>query len=106
MRRTLMAAAAIAALVSMPNFANADPNAAAAGAASGVAIGAGTGFLIGGPIGAAVGAGIGGTVGAGAGASVPTQREVIVEQPVRPTVRERSCVRDSMGNVACEEIRR
>jgi hypothetical protein len=105
MRKTLMAAAAIAALVGMPNMANADPNNAAAGAGAGMAIGAGTGFLVGGPIGAAIGAGIGGTVGATTGAATPN-REVIVEQPGRPVVRERSCVRDSLGNVACEEIRR
>jgi hypothetical protein len=105
MKRTMIAAAAIAALVSFPNLASADPNAAAGGAMTGAAIGAGTGFIVGGPIGAAVGAGIGGTVGAGAGASASAPQEVIIEQP-RPMVRERSCVRDSRGNVLCEEIRR
>jgi hypothetical protein len=106
MRRTLMAAAAIVALAATPNLASADPNDAAGGAAAGVAIGAGTGLLVGGPIGAVIGAGIGGTVGAGAGASVPPRQEVIVEQPARSVVRERSCMRDSAGNVVCQEIRR
>ena len=103
MYKSLLAAAAI--MIALPNAASADPN-AAGGAASGALIGAGTGFLLGGPIGAAVGAGIGGTVGAGAGASMTPQREVIIERPAAPAVRERSCVRDSAGNVACQEIRR
>ena len=101
MKKTLMAAA-LAAMVIVPNIASADPN-AAGNAAGGAAIGAGTGFLIGGPIGAAIGAGVGGTVGAG---TAPTTREVIVETPARAPVSERSCVRDSMGNVVCQEIRR
>ena len=43
MRKTLMAAAAIAALVVMPNMAGADPD-AAGNAAAGAAVGAGAGF--------------------------------------------------------------
>ena len=102
MKKILMATA-FAALIIVPNIASADPN-AAGGAAAGAAVGAGTGFLIGGPIGAAVGAGVGGTVGAGAAA--PSTREVIIEQPARAPATERSCVRDSLGNVVCQEIRR
>ena len=102
MRRTLMAAAAVAALM-LPNIANADPN-AAGGAAAGAAVGAGTGFIVGGPVGAAIGAGVGGTVGAGT--APRNDRDVIIEQPARAPVSERSCVRDSAGNVVCQEIRR
>ena len=104
MRKTLMAAAAIAALIVMPNMASADPE-SAGNAAAGAAVGAGAGFLIGGPIGAAVGAGVGGTVGAG---SAPrTREEVVIERERRPArTRERDCVRDSFGNVSCTEIRR
>jgi uncharacterized protein YcfJ len=103
MRKTLMAAAAFAALVVVPNMASADPN-AAGNAAAGAAVGAGAGFLIGGPIGAAVGAGVGGTVGAGTAPN--TREEVVIERDRRPSVRERDCTRDSAGNVACTEIRR
>ena len=81
MRKTLMAAAAFAALVVMPNMASADPD-AAANAAAGAAVGAGAGFLVGGPVGAAVGAGVGGTVGAG---TAPRNREeVVIERERRP----------------------
>jgi hypothetical protein len=103
MRNTLMAAVAVAALM-LPSIASADPN-AAGGAAAGAAVGAGTGFIIGGPVGAAIGAGVGGTVGAGT-APRDRDREVIVEQPARAPVSERTCTRDSMGNVVCQEIRR
>jgi hypothetical protein len=102
MRKSWIAAAAIAALVVMPNMASADPN-AAANTAAGAAVGAGAGFLIGGPIGAAVGAGVGGTVGAGT--APQTREEVVIEHDRRPT-RERDCVRDSLGNVSCTEVRR
>jgi hypothetical protein len=101
MKKILMATA-FAALIVVPNIASADPN-AAGGAAAGAAVGAGAGFLIGGPVGAAVGAGVGGTMGAG---SSSTNREVIVEQPARAPVNERTCTRDSLGNVVCQEIRR
>jgi len=102
MRKILITAAAIAALAVTPNMASADPD-AGANAAGGAAVGAGVGFLVGGPIGAAVGAGVGGTVGA---SSTPrTREEVVIERDRRPA-RERDCVRDSLGNVSCTEIRR
>jgi hypothetical protein len=102
MRKTLMAMTAVAALVALPTFANANDE-AAGNAAAGAAVGAGVGFAVGGPIGAAVGAGVGGTVGAG---STPhTREEVVIERERRP-VRERTCTRDSFGNTVCEEIRR
>ena len=103
MRKTLMAAATIAALVVMPNMASADPD-AAGNAVAGAAVGAGAGFLIGGPVGAAVGAGVGGTVGA---STAPrTREEVVIERDRGPAVRERDCTRDAADNVACTEIRR
>lgn len=102
MRKTLLAAAAVAALMAVPGIANADPD-AAGNAAAGAAVGAGVGFAVGGPVGAAVGAGVGGTVGAG---SAPRTREEVIVHERRPSVRERNCVRDSLGNVSCTEIRR
>jgi len=101
MKKTLIAATALAALIALPTIASADPQ-SAGDAATGAAVGAGTGFLIGGPVGAAVGAGVGGTVGA---AASPPREKVIIDGR-GPPVRERSCVRDAMGNVVCHEIRR
>jgi hypothetical protein len=103
MKKILIAMTTIAALAAMPNLAQAHDPDAAGNAAAGAAVGAGAGFLLGGPLGAAIGAGVGGTVGAG---STPPQDEVVVEERRRAPVRERSCTRDSRGNVACEEIRR
>jgi hypothetical protein len=105
MRKTLMIAAALTALVVMPNLASADPD-AVGGAAAGAAVGAGVGFAVGGPVGAAVGAGVGGTVGAGAASDHRHRNEVVIERERRPGLRERSCVRDSLGNVTCTEVRR
>jgi outer membrane lipoprotein SlyB len=101
MRKTLMTAA-IAALIAIPTLASADDR-AAAGAATGAAVGGVTGAIVGGPVGAAVGAGIGGTVGAGTAAD--QRRDVIIEHRNAP-VTERNCVRDSMGQTVCREIRR
>jgi hypothetical protein len=101
MKKLLVTMSAVAALAVLPSMASADPDAAGS-AAAGAAVGAGVGFAVGGPIGAAVGAGVGGTVGAGAA----RDREVVIERERRPEVRERSCVRDSLGNTVCEEVRR
>jgi hypothetical protein len=104
MRKTLFAIVAIAPFVAMPTPASAHDPHAAGDAAAGAAVGAGAGFLFGGPIGAAIGAGVGGTVGA---SSHPHGHDdVVIEERRRAPVRERSCTRDSRGNVACEEIRR
>jgi hypothetical protein len=102
MKKLLLTMTAVAALAALPTIASADPD-AAGNAAAGAAVGAGAGFLVGGPIGAAVGAGVGGTVGAGTPQA--RDRDVVIERR-EPAVRERSCVRDSAGNTACEEIRR
>lgn len=101
MKKILLTMTAVAALAALPTIASADPD-AAANSAAGAAVGAGVGFAVGGPIGAAVGAGVGGTVGAGAPQA--RERDVVIEH--REPVRERSCVRDSLGNTTCEEIRR
>lgn len=101
MKKLFLTISAVAALAVLPSIASADPD-AAGNAAAGAAVGAGVGFAVGGPIGAAVGAGVGGTVGAGA---PQRDREVVIERERRP-VRERSCVRDSLGNTVCEEVRR
>ena len=102
MKKLLLTMTAVAALA-LPTIASADPD-AAANAAAGAAVGAGVGFAVGGPVGAAVGAGVGGTVGAGQPQG--RQRDEVVIEHQRAPVRERSCVRDSMGNTVCEEIRR
>jgi hypothetical protein len=102
MKKLLLTMTAVAALAVLPGVASADPD-AAANSAAGAAVGAGVGFAVGGPVGAAVGAGVGGTVGAGASHDRDT---VVIERERRPTVRERSCVRDSFGNSVCEEVRR
>ena len=94
MRKALLAAAAVAALIAVPGIASADPDSAGNAAA---------GAAVGGPVGAAVGAGVGGTVGAG---STPRTREEVIVHERGPSVRERNCVRDSFGNVSCTEIRR
>ena len=95
MKKLLLTMTAVAALATLPTIASADPD-AAGNAAAGAAVGAGVGFAVGGPVGAAVGAGVGGTVGAGA-PQARERDEVVIEQRRAP-VRERSCVRDSLGN--------
>lgn len=109
MRKMFMTGAACAALLVLPSIASAqDPNAPAAGAATGALGGAAIGAVVGGPVGAAVGAGIGaaagGTVGA-ASQSAPVVEERVYVAPA-PSVSERNCVRDASGTVICEEIRR
>jgi hypothetical protein len=101
MRRTIMLAAA-AALLAIPTIASADPE-AAGGAAAGAVGGAVVGGAVGGPVGAAVGAGVGGTVGAG---TSPRSRDTVIIEKRTPSVSEKSCVRDSLGNMTCTEIRR
>lgn len=105
MRKTMLIAAAAAALFAVPTIASAQD--AAAGAATGAAVGAGVGAVVGGPVGAAVGAGVGGTVGASAGDTnrVRTEERVIIEQR-GPAVRERNCVTNAAGTTVCEEVRR
>ena len=103
MRNTVISLAAVAALTILPNLASADPN-AAGGAAVGAGVGAGVGAVVGGPVGAAVGAGVGGTIGAGASQS--NSRDTVIIERRSPSVSEKSCVRDSAGNVVCQEIRR
>src|SRR4051794_40436471 len=100
MRKSLLAATAVAAVLMIPSSAGAqDP---AAGAAAGATTGAVTGGVVGGPVGAAVGAGVGATVGAAA--SDPPRDRVIVEERT-PSVTERTCVEGSTST-QCVETRR
>ena len=105
MRNALIGCAAVAALLVMPQIANAQ--AASEGAATGAVVGGVTGAVVGGPVGAAVGAGIGATVGAGAGDTNRRHSDgtVIIEQR-EPSVRERTCVTNAAGTTVCEEVRR
>jgi hypothetical protein len=100
MRKSLIAAAALAAVLMIPSAAGAqDP---ASGAAAGATTGAVTGAVVGGPVGAAVGAGVGATVGAAA--NDPPRDRVIVEERA-PSVTERTCVQGSTST-QCVETRR
>ena len=101
MRKFLMATATVALFV-IPAVSHVDDR-AVPGAATGAIIVGTTGAVIGGPVGAAVGAGVGGTVGAGVS---PPREDVIIEHRRAPSVKQRNCVRDSAGNMVCQEIRR
>jgi hypothetical protein len=103
MRKTLIAAATLAALIAAPGLASADDN-AVGGAAAGAVTGGVAGAIVGGPVGAVVGGTVGGTMGAAAGSS-PREERVIIEER-SPSVSQRSCIQDSAGNRVCEEIRR
>ena len=92
MRKLLITAAALAALLAAPTVASAQS------VFTGAVIGAGTGALVAGPVGAVVG----GTIGAGIGAS--TEPRVYVEErtyvaPYGP--RHRQCWRDEWGRRFC-----
>lgn len=102
MRKSLIAAAAFAAVLGMSSIATADDN-AVGGAAAGAVTGGVAGAIVGGPVGAVVGGTIGGTVGAAAGSR--SDERVIIEER-SPSVTQRSCVTDGAGNRVCEEIRR
>jgi hypothetical protein len=103
MSRTVIAAAALAALVSLPNLAHAQ-----AGTATGVGAGVVAGALVGGPIGAAIGGVIGGSAGVAADATM--QPRAYVAPPAAatygyaPAVRERTCMRDASGRVLCTDV--
>lgn len=84
---------------------------------TGAAGGAATGAIVGGPVGAAVGGVIGGAAGAAADAASKPRTRVIENPPVMieqrpgvivtepaPTVSQRTCVRDSVGNTTCREV--
>ncbi len=101
MRKTLLAFAASAALLSAPAVALAQNN-AAGGAAAGATAGAVGGAIIGGPVGAAVGAVTGATVGGAAG-SATDQTTGTVVVPAEPRSVKRNCVYDAAGNAACTE---
>ena len=73
MRRSFLAAASLAAFLTVPSFALATDQGAAAGATAGAVGGA----VVGGPVGAAVGAGVGAAAG---GAATGPNRDVVIER--------------------------
>ncbi|MEI7803898.1 MAG: YMGG-like glycine zipper-containing protein [Hyphomicrobiales bacterium] len=89
MRKTLFAAAAIAALAVMPTGANAQSS-----TVGGAIVGAGTGAVIGGAVGGGRGAAVGAVVGGTTGAAIGAQAEPRY-------VRERVCWRDDWGRRHC-----
>jgi hypothetical protein len=101
MRKSIIAAAAVATLLAGVTTAFAqDP---ATGAAGGAAAGAATGAVVGGPVGAAVGAGVGAATGAAAGAAGAETGRVHVQGTTGVT--ERTCV-DTPSSSHCTEVRR
>ena len=74
MRKLVISALSVTALLALPTFALATDSGAAAGAATGAAAGA----VVGGPVGAAVGAGVGRV--AGGAATGPNREGVVIEQ--------------------------
>jgi hypothetical protein len=95
MRKSLVAATSIAALLSLSSAANAQQN-----TVTGAAGGAVTGAIVGGPVGAVVGGVVGATVGSAVDAN-QQNRTVIVEDP--PTQRQRTCVIEN-GIERCREV--
>jgi phage tail tape-measure protein len=102
MRKSLLAAVAMVALMA-PAAVNAQE--AAAGAATGAAAGAITGAVVGGPVGAAVGAGVGGTMGAAAGDASQRNKEGVIIEERAPSVTERTCV-EGATSTQCVETKR
>jgi predicted TIM-barrel enzyme len=94
MRKSLIAAASIAALLTLPSLANAQDS-----TVTGAAGGAVAGAIVGGPVGAVVGGAIGGTVGASADAN-RNRDTVVVEEP---RSREKTCIVEN-GVERCREV--
>jgi uncharacterized protein YcfJ len=101
MRKSILAAAAVAGFLAFPTLASAEGEGAAAGAVTGGV----TGAVVGGPVGAAVGAGVGAIAGGAAESSQPRAEQRVIVQPSEP-VSERTCTADAAGNRTCTEIRR
>jgi hypothetical protein len=97
MRKTVLALASAAALMSLPALAQ-------EGTATGAAAGAIVGGVVGGPVGAAIGAGVGAGVGTAGEAASRQQNTVVVEPGATGTVRERetTCVQGA-GVTSCTE---
>jgi len=78
------------------------------GTAAGVATGAVTGAIVGGPVGAAIGAGIGGVAGGlaeqNARANPPAGVVVVPDATTTGSVRQRTCVENSYGNMTCQDV--
>jgi hypothetical protein len=79
----------------------AEPGGVTGNAVASAALGSGAGFVRGGSVDTAAGAGVGGTVGAGS-ASRPREA-TIIEHPSAQPIHERTCARDSLGHVLCQE---
>ena len=94
MRRYLIAAASVAALLALPSLASAQNN-----TMTGAVGGAVTGAIVGGPVGAVVGGAVGATVGSAADANQQQNSTVVVE----PSARERTCVVEN-GVERCREV--
>ena len=102
--RKIVMAASVAALFIVPSLASAQE-----GTAAGVATGAVTGAIVGGPIGAAIGAGVGGVAGGlaeqNARSQAPAGVVVVPDNTVTTgSVRQRTCVEDSYGQLACQDV--
>ncbi len=105
MRKSILAVAAVAGLLTAPTLALAQGEGVAAGAATGAAAGA----VVGGPVGAAVGGIAGAATGAAAESSARQQPEAVIvtSPPATGTVTsERTCTTDAAGNRTCTEVRR
>lgn len=100
--RTLLIATAAFALVVTSSYSRAEDS-AVPGTATGVIAGGKTGPVAGGPLRTAAEANLVGTVGT---AVAPAPRDdIVIEQRSVPLTRERTCIRDALGNTSCEQPR-
>jgi hypothetical protein len=103
MRKSILAVAALAGVLSAPTLASAQE-----GVAAGAATGAAAGAIVGGPVGAAVGGVAGAATGAAAESAARPPETVVVTPPASTgtVTSERTCTTDAAGNRSCTEIRR
>ena len=99
--RTLLITAALALLVVSSNARAEDS--AVPGTATGVMVGGKTGPVAGSPVRTADESNRLGTVGTAV--APPPRDDIIVEQRSVPLARERTCIRDALGNVNCDQPR-
>jgi len=101
--RKLIVIASAAAFFTIPQLASAQE-----GTAAGMATGAVTGAIVGGPVGAAIGAGVGGIAGGiaeqNSRAQPPAGVVVVPDSVTTGSIRQRTCVEDVYGNLACRDI--
>ena len=96
MRKFMIAAASVAALLTLPSLADAQSNNTMTGAVGGAV----TGAIVGGPVGAVVGGAVGATVGSAADANQNQRGTVVVEEPAS---REKTCIVEN-GVERCREV--